>query len=324
MNKEATELQLALEHEKTQAGEIIEAQHRDNDKDVAAQFLARLDLGIAAEPVTETEARRLLWKIDLIIIPLIMVTVVLAAIDKVIISNAAIYRTKTDTHLTGDQYSWVGSIFYFGYLAFEYPAALLIQRLPVAKLYAGMVIGWAILLLCTAATQNFAGLVTVRFLMGMTEAAVFPISSILTVMWCKTSEQPIRVAFWFNQLSSVFSGVVSYGIGQTDTALAPWSLLFIVLGVFSLVWLLFYTSSYPIRRCNAGTSQTVRSLSVSSVSRTTTLAWKTRLSNGTKCVNVCWILRPGFWRYSRWLRTSPMVALSHSPLSSCQVWDIRD
>jgi hypothetical protein len=44
------------------------------------------------------------------------------------------------------------------------------------------------------------------------------------------------VAFWFNQLSSVFSGVVSYGIGQTDTALAPWRLLFIVLGAFSLVW----------------------------------------------------------------------------------------
>jgi MFS family permease len=235
-DKEPTELQLALGHENPQKEEIIDSQNRGNDRDVAVQFLARLDPAIAAEPVTETEARRLLWKIDLIIIPLIMVTVVLAAIDKVIISNAAIYGMKTDTHLTGDQYSWVGSIFYFGYLAFEYPAALLIQRLPVAKLYAGMVIGWAILLLCTAATQNFAGLATVRFLMGMTEAAVFPISSILTVMWWKTSEQPIRVAFWFNQLSSVFSGVVSYGIGQTDTALAPWRLLFIVLGAFSLVW----------------------------------------------------------------------------------------
>ncbi|KAJ6124385.1 Major facilitator superfamily domain general substrate transporter [Penicillium samsonianum] len=230
------EIQPALDQEKAQAGEILEAQNQTDGKDVAAQFLARLDPAIAVEPVTETEARRVLWKIDLIMIPLIMVTVVLAAIDKVIISNAAIYGMKKDTHLTGDQYSWVGSIFYFGYLAFEYPAALLIQRLPVAKLYVGMVLGWAILLLCTAATQNFAGLATVRFLMGMTEAAVFPISSILTVMWWKTSEQPIRVAFWFNQLSSVFSGVVSYGIGQTNTALAPWRLLFIALGAFSLLW----------------------------------------------------------------------------------------
>ncbi|KAJ5223579.1 Major facilitator superfamily domain general substrate transporter [Penicillium chermesinum] len=230
------ELSVPLDHEKSQDGDIVESQGRPRDKDVAAQFLAELDPAIAAEPISEAEARRVLWKIDLILIPLIMVSCVLAAVDKVIISNAAIYGMEKDTHLTGGEYSWVGSIFYFGYLAFEYPAALLIQRLPVAKLMVGMVCGWAVLLLCTAATQNFGGLATVRFLMGMTEASLFPISSILTVMWWKTSEQPLRVAFWFNQLSSVFSGIVSYGIGQTDTSVAPWRLLFIVLGAFTLLW----------------------------------------------------------------------------------------
>jgi MFS transporter, ACS family, allantoate permease len=168
--------------------------------DVAAQFLATLDPAVMAEPISEQEARKVLWRIDLIMIPLIMVTVVLAAVDKVIISNAALYGMKTDTHLTGNEYNWVGSIFYFGYLAFEYPAALLIQRLPVAKFCAATVLGWAIMMLCTAATHNFAGLATVRFLMGMLEASVFPICSILTVMWWKTTEQPIRTAFWFNQV----------------------------------------------------------------------------------------------------------------------------
>ncbi|KAJ5176986.1 uncharacterized protein N7482_002863 [Penicillium canariense] len=251
-DKEATmpDLQIALEHEKYQAGDIIASRTQNSSHDVAAQFLAHLDPAIAAEPISVGEARRVLWKIDLILIPLIMVTVVLAAIDKVIISNAAIYGMTKDTHLIGNQYSWVGSIFYFGYLTFEYPAALLIQRLPVAKLYVGMVAGWAVLMLCTAATQNFAGLATVRFLMGMLEASVFPISSILTVMWWKTSEQPLRVAFWFNQLSSVFSGLVSYGIGHTNTVLAPWRLLFLVLGGFSLLWaavLYFFLPDSPVQ-----------------------------------------------------------------------------
>ncbi|PYH32811.1 allantoate permease [Aspergillus neoniger CBS 115656] len=227
----------ASDGEKIKHGQMDILDHRTGqDEDVAVQFLAQLDPAIMAEPISDAEARRVLWKIDLILIPLIMVTCVLAAVDKVIISNAAIYGMETDTHLTGNQYSWVGSIFYFGYLLFEYPAALLIQRLPVAKLYVGMVFAWAVMMLCTAATQNFAGLATVRFLMGMLEASVFPISSILTVMWWKTSEQPLRVAFWFNQLSSVFSGVVSYGIGHTHTALHPWRLLFLVLGAFSILW----------------------------------------------------------------------------------------
>jgi hypothetical protein len=136
---------------------------------------------------------------------LIMGTCVLAAVDKVIISNAAIYGMTADAHLVGNQYSWVGSIFYFGYLVAEYPAAFLIQRLPVAKFLSVCLLGWAIILMCTAATHDFAGLATVRFFMGMLESVVFPICSILTVMWWTTEEQPIRLAFWFNQVSTSLS-----------------------------------------------------------------------------------------------------------------------
>lgn len=34
----------------------------------------------------------------------------------------------------------------------------------------------------------------------------------------------------------MFAGIVSYGIGQTNTALHPWRLLFLVLGAFSVLW----------------------------------------------------------------------------------------
>ncbi|EXJ91985.1 hypothetical protein A1O3_00535 [Capronia epimyces CBS 606.96] len=209
------------------------------DVDVAAQFLAKLDPAITAEPITAQESRRLLWKIDLILIPILSTTCILAAVDKVIISNAAIYGMRTDAHLVGNQFSWVGSIFYFGYLLFEYPGAMLIQRFPVAKVLSVACLAWAVLLLCTAATSNFGGLATVRFLMGMAEAFVFPISTLITVMWWTTKEQPIRLAFWFNQGSSIFSGIISYGIGHTHTALHPWRLLFLVLGAFSVVWAVF-------------------------------------------------------------------------------------
>lgn len=196
----------AYEAEADKLREVV-ASHEGRDVDVAAQFLYELGPAVLAEPITPTEARKLLWKIDWIIIPLIMGTCVLAAVDKVIISNAAIYGMSKDTHLVGNQYSWVGSIFYFGYLVAEYPAAFLIQRLPVAKFLSACLLGWAIILMCTAATQNFAGLATVRFFMGMLESVVFPICSILTVMWWTTDEQPIRLAFWFNQVSTLYTYV---------------------------------------------------------------------------------------------------------------------
>jgi ACS family allantoate permease-like MFS transporter len=193
--------EIPKDSEIAQPGEVIDSSHHNQDVDVAAKFLQELDPAILRDPITPAEARKVLWKIDLIMIPMIMVTVVLAAVDKVIISNATIYGMKTDTHLVGNEYSWVGSIFYFGYLLAEYPAAFLIQRFPIAKFYAVCIMGWAVLLFCTAATSNFAGLATTRFIMGMLESVAFPISSILTVMWWTTDEQPIRLAFWFNQVS---------------------------------------------------------------------------------------------------------------------------
>jgi ACS family allantoate permease-like MFS transporter len=182
--------------------EDLDRKHDISTNDVAANFLHGLDHSVTSAPVTAAESRKLLRKIDWILIPLLGGTVILAAVDKVIISNAAIYGMTADTHLVGQQYSWVGSIFYFGYLVAEFPAAYLVQRLPVAKFLACCVASWGVLMMCIAATQNFAGLATVRFLFGMAEVPAFIIASIITAMWWTTAEQPIRIAFWFNQVSS--------------------------------------------------------------------------------------------------------------------------
>lgn len=132
--------------------------------DVALKFLDGLSSNIKDEPVSAKEARRLLWKIDLIILPILAFSVIIAAVDKIVISNAAIYGMRTDLALTGNQFSWVGSVFYFGFLVSEWPGNILIQKLAIRKLYAVTVFGWAVMTFLTGAAQNFAGLATIRFI----------------------------------------------------------------------------------------------------------------------------------------------------------------
>ncbi|KAM6515496.1 hypothetical protein FSOLCH5_009721 [Fusarium solani] len=234
-NKDALEMtkSKAVSQQDREAGDV---ENVHLSEDVAVRFLANLDSAIKDVPISAKEARKVLWKIDLIVLPIIAGTVILSAVDKVVISNAAIMGMKHDLKLVGNEYSWVGSIFYFGFLIFEYPQAILIQRLPVAKLLAACILSWAVLLFCSAATHNFAGLATVRFIFGCAEAGAFPTASILTVMWYTNREQPVRVAIWYNQFSSVFSGIISYAISQTHTHLAQWRLLFIVLGGITVLW----------------------------------------------------------------------------------------
>jgi hypothetical protein len=185
-------------------GDVLPGRSKQRrDLDIAAVFLANVDPAISSAPIEPHEARKTLWKVDLTILPLLTISIIIGAIDKGIISNAAIYGLKTDTHLLADQYSWIGSILYFGFLIFELPCAWIIQRYPVGKFLAGAVMGWGILMMCTAATSNFAGLATIRFLMGMLEAVTFPVCAIMTVMWWSKNEQPIRLAFWSNQVGAI-------------------------------------------------------------------------------------------------------------------------
>ena len=69
--------------------------------------------------ISEAENRRLLRIIDFNILPLMCVVYGINYLDKTTISYASIMGIKKDINLVGDDYQWLGSMFYFGYLAWE-------------------------------------------------------------------------------------------------------------------------------------------------------------------------------------------------------------
>lgn len=140
---------------------VVPAGH---DVNIVTAFVNSLDPQIKNLPISVQESRRVLWKIDLTVLPLMAVTTILAAVDKNIIGNTAILGILQDTNISKNQFSLIGSLFFIGYLVFEWPMAILIQRFPVGKLLAVTVLGWGILAMCTAAVHNMAGLSVVRFL----------------------------------------------------------------------------------------------------------------------------------------------------------------
>jgi hypothetical protein len=58
--------------------------------------------------VDPAEYKRVLRKIDLRIIPILFVTYMLQYLDKNSINFASVYGLKKGTHLTGQDYSWLG------------------------------------------------------------------------------------------------------------------------------------------------------------------------------------------------------------------------
>lgn len=72
------------------------------------------------DPATD---KRLLRKIDLYICPVMMLVYAVQFMDKQTNSTASVMGLRQDLHMEGNDYSWSGTSFYLGYLAFEFPAS---------------------------------------------------------------------------------------------------------------------------------------------------------------------------------------------------------
>lgn len=66
------------------------------------------------------------------------------------------------------------------------------MRVRIGKYLGLCVFIWGGILMCHAACKNFAGLMAARFFLGLGEAAIAPGFALITGMYWKRSEQPIR------------------------------------------------------------------------------------------------------------------------------------
>ncbi|KAG9591859.1 putative MFS allantoate transporter, partial [Aureobasidium melanogenum] len=205
-----------------------------NDGDVAQTLFATQ----AHEPIDPVEEARVVRKIDLMILPYLAVCYAFFYIDKTTLSYAAIFGIREDLKIHGEQYSWLSSIFYFGFLAWALPTNFLLQRFPVGKYLGFNIFMWGALLMCQAAATNFTTLAVLRALSGAAEACSDPAFMIITSMWYSRRQQPIRMGLWYtaNGFGIALGGLLGYGIGHIKAGLPSWKFEFLIIGALCCVW----------------------------------------------------------------------------------------
>ncbi|KAJ4264216.1 hypothetical protein NW762_005410 [Fusarium torreyae] len=196
--------------------------------------------------------RALRWKLDLRLMTLLCFTYALQSIDKNTISYAAVFGLREDIDLKGTEFSWTGAIFYLGYLIWEFPTSMFLQRLPINYFMSATVIAWGAVLMCHGAIHSFTTLAVVRVLLGALEAAINPGTMLLFSMYYTRREQPLRMGIWIGSagVGYIIAGIASFGIGHIKSALSSWRVLFIIWGAITVSWgtiLLFLLPGAPMR-----------------------------------------------------------------------------
>ncbi|CAJ2513061.1 Uu.00g011800.m01.CDS01 [Anthostomella pinea] len=213
-------------------------------KDEAGELAARALMSGAVDEELSAKVRR---KLDWRILPFLCITYALQFIDKTSLGYSSVYGIIPDNNLQGQDYAWTSSIFYFGYLLAEYPGVTIIQRFPVAKFLGVNIVLWGGVLMTTAACSSFAGLATVRFILGMTEATISPGFVAVTGIWWSRQEQAGRSALWISFLGvgSFVGTLISYGIGHITGGLSTWKYIYLILGSITMAWGVLFALFVP-------------------------------------------------------------------------------
>ncbi|KAJ8660813.1 hypothetical protein O0I10_003456 [Lichtheimia ornata] len=190
-------------------------------------------------PPDQKELRRLLWKLDLRIVPYVSLLYLVSFLDRVNIGNAKIAGLMEDTNMTEYEYGWSLSIFFVAYIVFEIPSNLALKRLG-ARIWIPIIMGvWGVIMMAMAAAKSGRELMVARFFLGAAESGLYPGIWWYLSTWYTRRELTTRIAFYFGSstLAGAFGGVLAYGIMHMKglQGLNGWQWIFIIEGIPPLI-----------------------------------------------------------------------------------------
>ncbi len=121
-------------------------------------------------------------KIALRLIPFLMLLYMVAFLDRVNISFAALTMNR-DLGISDSLYGFAAGIFFLGYCLFEVPANMVLVRMGARRWISILLIVWGVTSVGTAFVMNQPQYVTVRFLLGIAESGFFPGVIFYLTLW---------------------------------------------------------------------------------------------------------------------------------------------
>ncbi|KAK4494376.1 hypothetical protein PRZ48_014674 [Zasmidium cellare] len=204
------------------------------DYNAAAETLPE-SLRSLSDAELQSLQKKLVRKIDLLILPAIGILYILNYVDRQNLASAKLQGIMEDLHLTEQDFATAISILFVGYLPFQIPSNMIITKIPRPGMYiCCAVVIWGGISAATAAVHNYGQLLAVRAILGMVEAVFFPGAIYYLSAWYTKKELGKRFAGLYiaQQVGNAFGGLLAAAILQLDGAhgIAGWQWLFIIEG----------------------------------------------------------------------------------------------
>jgi ACS family tartrate transporter-like MFS transporter len=183
----------------------------------------------AAVSLKAAVVSKVTWRL----IPLLFFLYVVAYVDRINIGFAAL-QIRSQLRLSDASYGFAAGVFFAGYVLFQVPSNIVLQRIGARRWIAALMITWGVISSCMIFVRAPWHLYVLRFMLGSAEAGFFPGIVFYLKGWFPSTTRARTVALFSaaGPMSAVLAGPLS-GIllGLHQGGLAGWQWMFLLEGV---------------------------------------------------------------------------------------------
>jgi MFS transporter, ACS family, tartrate transporter len=176
-------------------------------------------------------------RITLRLMPYLFLLYIVAFLDRVNVSFAGLEMSR-DLHFSDRVFGLGAGIFFIGYVVFEIPCALLVERWSARRLIARILISWGLVTILVALVRTAGEFYAARFLLGAAEAGFFPGILVYLTHWFRYEDRAKAAALFTaaipvaNLIGSPLAGVI---LGVRWAGWPGWRWLFVLEGIPAVV-----------------------------------------------------------------------------------------
>ncbi len=146
----------------------------------------------ANPPALDRGLRKAYWRL----LPLLLLSYVVAYIDR---ANVALAKLQMTRDLPGFDNAVIGfgaGVFFWGYFLLEIPGSVMVERWSARKTLSRIMVTWGIAAALTATVTTPSGFYGARFLLGLAEAGFFPGVVIYLTHWFPARERARALSYF--------------------------------------------------------------------------------------------------------------------------------
>ncbi|KAF7308338.1 MFS general substrate transporter [Mycena chlorophos] len=194
----------------------------------------RTPLAFVIDPIAE---KKLLRKLDWILLPLFGLIYATNFVDRTAIGNAKIAGLEADLGMAGFDYNIALTIFYIFYIVADVPSNLALKHFGSVWL-AAMVTLFGIISIGTAFVQSYSGLIATRVFLGIVEGGTLSGLTYIVSRYYRRSEFVMRVGLFFGistPLAGAFGGLLASGLLSLEDfgQIKSWRKIFFFEGIIT-------------------------------------------------------------------------------------------